>query len=147
MGLLPTLNTYKTEDNVRNFLIKEFPRLVIMAGYSMVDVKSPRFSATPKSTSVGNGVENNMVGHIDAPRIVDAVILTIKHCPADDCTILTMAYIQGLKDEIIIDRVPYERSQYYKLKSAALRYFADGFTKMYDLHVYENRTESGLLSD
>ncbi|QGG60097.1 DUF1492 domain-containing protein [Loigolactobacillus bifermentans] len=141
VGLLPVLNTNKTEDNVRNFLINEFPRFVVKAGYSMVDVKSPRFSALPKSEPVGNGIEDALVEHADAPRIVTAAVNAIRRCPDKYQKILYMAYILELTDDEIIEQVPYERSQYYRLKSEALRWFADAFENTFDLHVYVRKSD------
>lgn len=141
MGLLPVLNTYKTEDNARNFLTDEFPRFVVKAGYSMVDVRSPRFSALPKSTPVGNGAEDAMVDHADAPRIATAAVNAIRRCPDKYQKILSMAYILELTDDEIIEQVPYERSQYYRLKSEALRWFADAFENTFDLHAYIQKSD------
>lgn len=136
VGLLPIVNTSETEDNARNFLTEEFPRFVVKAGYSSVDIKSPRFSAIPRGTSVDNGVENNMIEHIDAPRIVNAVIDAINRCPEKYRKILKLCYVDQLSESAILARLNYERSTYYRLKALALNWFADAFESTMDLHSY-----------
>ncbi len=139
VGLLPIENICETENNVRNFLSEEFPRFIVKAGYSTVDIQSPKFSAIPHGTSVSNGVENNMIEHIDAPRIVNAVIDAINRCPEKYRKILKLCYVDQLSESAILARLNYERSTYYRLKALSLNWFADAFENTIDLHSYKKR--------
>lgn len=138
MDLLPIVNKEATEDIVRTFLDIDFPRYVLKAGSSMVDVKSPSFSSLPPSTKAGNSVEDNMIEHIDAPKIVNAVIDAINRCPDIYKQILRLKFILQLTDEQVNARLPYGRAQYYRLKAISMLYFADAFENTEDLHIYED---------
>lgn len=136
MGLLPAVNSNRTQDNVRNFLTDEFPRFIVKSGYSQLEVQSPRISDLPKSQIVGNNVEDGMIDYFESNRIVLAVVNAIDRCPKPYSKILRMAYILEMKDDDIIITVPYERTQFYRLKAKAFLWFADAFEDTYDLHVY-----------
>lgn len=137
MGLLPAINVNRTMDSVRNFLTDEFPRYVVKSGYSLLEVQSTRISGMPKAQVFKNNTEESMVDHFESNRIVLLVVQSINKCPDPYSKILRMAYILEMKDDDIIETVPYERSQFYRLKAKALLWFADAFEDTYDLHVYD----------
>jgi len=136
VGLLPAVNSNRTQDNVRNFLTDEFPRFIVKSGYSQLEVQSPRISDLPKSQIVGNSAEDGMVDYFESNRIVLAVVKAIDRCPKPYSKILRMAYIEEMNDTDIIVTVPYERSQFYRLKAKAFLWFADTFEDTCDLHIY-----------
>lgn len=80
MGLLPTINELKTAQTARMYLNDKFPKLVMMAGFSMIDVKSPQFSITPITPHVDNGTERNMINRLNASQLVNDTIDAIKRC-------------------------------------------------------------------
>jgi ArpU family phage transcriptional regulator len=135
--LLPTVNKKETETNVKQFLSGDFQRLIVKAGYSKFQLKSPGFSDMPKAASIGNPLEENLVKHVDADNTVRAAVNAINRCPERYRVILQLAYIQDLTDEMIIAQIPYERSRYYDLKTNACLWFADAFELYIDLHAYK----------
>ena len=143
MELLPTINELKTAQTARMYLSDKFPKLVMMAGFSMIDIKSPRFSAAPITPHADNGAERNMINRINAAQLVNDTIDAIKRCTGVYQKILLLAYIQELNETAILEQIPYERSHYYELKAKALVYFADSFINTYDLHEYD--TNGGAI--
>lgn len=84
MSLLPRINETETQDKVREYLKKDFPRLVMQAGYSMLDVKSPSFGGIgSKSSNVRNSLEDKIVDHFEARPKVIATIRAINNCLVD----------------------------------------------------------------
>lgn len=136
MGILPFIDKRQTANNVRNFFTKEFPRLVTRSGYSMNQLQSSKLSSMPSSKTVVNNVELAMINHINADEIVKSVVDAINACPTNYSRILRLSYIDELRDVDVLEQVPYERAQFYRMKRKALLYFADSFVDTYDLHAY-----------
>ncbi|WDT66090.1 hypothetical protein NV391_02475 [Companilactobacillus crustorum] len=138
MGLLPQVDEKATQDNVKEYLKKDFPRLVVQAGYSMLEVQSPSFGGIgSKGNNVRNGIEDKIIDHFDARPIVNDTVRAINHCPEKYSLILRGLYIEDLKDWEIESKVSYGHTQYTTNKKIALLYFADAFQSIDDLHIYE----------
>ncbi|WP_164966345.1 ArpU family phage packaging/lysis transcriptional regulator [Companilactobacillus metriopterae] len=97
----------KTENNVRNYFSNRFPKLVMKAGYSMSQLKSPVIEDMPSSTAYGNSVE------IDARLVVIETIVAIDRCQIKYQRLLRLKYIDELPNYIIMERLGYEKTQYY----------------------------------
>lgn len=136
VGLVALVNTHSTVDKVRNFLTEEFTHLVVKAGYSMVQVQSPNMSGLIKAATTSNNVERGMIDHMDAQRIVPEVVGAIYRCPEPYSKILKLVYLQQLPEKLVLDQLPYERAQYYRLKFKSLLWFADSYERITDFHVY-----------
>jgi len=138
MSLLPRVNETETQDKVKNYLKKDFPRLVMQAGYSMLQVQSPSFGGIgSNSSNVRNSLEDKMVDHFEAKPIVLATIKAINHCPEKASWILRELYIKELKDSEVERASMYSHSTYQEKKKVAWLWFADAFQNTEDLHVYE----------
>lgn len=136
MSLFARVNTLSTEDKVRNFLTEDFPHLVVKAGYSKLDVKSPSMSGGPRASMVGNGIENGMIDHFEARRLVPQVEDAMSRCPDPYDRILEMFYVDELSEDDVLNQLHMSRSKLYRLKHQALIWFADSFEYVMDLHVY-----------
>jgi len=143
MSLLPRINETETQDKVREYLKKDFPRLVMQAGYSMLDVKSPSFGGIgSKNSNVRNSLEDKIVDHFEARPKVIATIRAINNCPGRYSLILKDLYVKGMKDYETETDVNFGHTQYQTKKKIALLWFADAFQATEDLHVYEQVTWS-----
>ncbi|MQS44259.1 ArpU family phage packaging/lysis transcriptional regulator [Companilactobacillus mishanensis] len=137
MGLLPVIDEVETQGEVRSYFEQEFPRLVLQAGYSMLDIQSPSFTGMPKGSFVNN-TEESMMRHLEAIDLVQATIESITKCPETEKNILMFAYVYKMRDRNIQIRLGYQHSRYNLLKNQALLAFADAFQKYHDFHVYED---------
>ncbi|WP_169922443.1 ArpU family phage packaging/lysis transcriptional regulator [Lactobacillus terrae] len=133
----------KTENNVRNYFSNKFPQLVMKAGYSMSQLKSPVIDDMPSSTPYGNTVEKQLVAYIDARLVVIETIVAIDRCPIKYQRLLRLKYIDELPNYIIMERLGYEKTQYYENTKKAYIWFANSFERTMDLHVYK----TGLFPD
>lgn len=137
MGLLRQVDTDRTEKNVKNYFEKEFPRLVLQAGYSMLDVQSPKFDVTGISSLSGdNSTENGMISHFEAQRLVKATVKAINRCPLIYRKILRAVYLNDQPDITTQMSLGYQHAQYNVKKKKAYLYFADSFIKIHDFHAY-----------
>lgn len=128
-----------TESNVRKYLEKEFPRLVLQAGYSMLDVQSPKFDITGGGGhSVRNSIEDKIDGHFYAEQLVSSTIRSIRKCPIKCQRILYDVYVKGRNDIDVQLDLKYEHAQYNVVKNKAFLYFADSFQRVHDFHEYMN---------
>ncbi|WP_125588367.1 ArpU family phage packaging/lysis transcriptional regulator [Companilactobacillus jidongensis] len=140
MKLMPDINKKKTYVSVRKYFEKDFQRFVLMAGYSMLEVQSPRFSVTPTShNNSGNGQENKIIGHFEAQEIVKTTIKSINSCPDPSNKILINVYIKQMMNVDVQDLLGYGHAQFNVLKNRAFLNFADAFMNVTDLHVYEDQ--------
>lgn len=137
MVFLPKIEIKKTEDKVERYLEEEFPRLVVQAGYSMLEVQSPKFDSVGSSGSVRNSMEDRIVGHFDAQPKVIQTVNAINRCPKISKKILWSLYVKEMSNREAQLSIGYSRSQYGKLKKRALLWFADSFQRVQDLHVYK----------
>lgn len=138
MGLLPRVDEKATQDNVKEYLKKEFPRLVVQAGYSMLEVQSPSFGGIgSKGNNVRNSIEDRIIDHFDARPTVIATIKAINNCPEKPSWILRQLYIEGMTDSKVEIASNYSHSTYQDKKKIAWLWFADAFQATKDLHVYE----------
>jgi phage transcriptional regulator, ArpU family len=138
MGLLPRVDEKATQNNVKEYLKKEFPRLVVQAGYSMLEVQSPSFGGIgSKGNNVRNGIEDKIVDHFNAKPTVIATIRAIDHCPEKSSSILRKLYICGMTDAEVERSSSYSHSTYQNKKKDAWLWFADAFQSTRDFHVYE----------
>lgn len=138
MGLLPRVDEKATQDNVKEYLKKEFPRLVVQAGYSMLEVQSPSFGGIGSNgNNVRNSIEDKIVDHFNARSTVLATIRAINHCPEKSSSILRKLYIYGMTDAEVERSSIYSHSTYQTKKKDAWLWFADAFQSTRDFHVYE----------
>lgn len=138
MGLLPRVDEKATQDNVKEYLKKDFPRLVVQAGYSMLEVQSPSFGGIgSKSSNVRNSIEDKIMNHFDARPMVIATIRAIDNCPEKPSWILRKLYIDGMTDAEVERASIYSHSTYQDKKKDAWLWFADAFQSTKDFHVYE----------
>nr|DAX90268.1 MAG TPA: transcriptional regulator [Caudoviricetes sp.] len=127
-----------TEDNVKQFLSREYPRMKRIAGRDRTGVSSPSMDGMPKGSSYGNSVERRLVQSIYAKQVVEAVQDAIHCCDAFSCKVLTMLYINGYSDTQTYTAIGYQRSNYFsRVKPKALLQFADAYL-LDDLKIYKN---------
>lgn len=137
MGLLKRVDTDKTEANVKRYFEVEFPRLVLQAGYSMLDVQSPKFDITGGNASgINNGTEDGIINHFDAQRLVKLTVNAINRCPMIYKKILRSVYVMEQPDITTQMSLGYQHAQYNVLKNKAYLYFADSFYRTHDFHCY-----------
>lgn len=138
MSLLPRINESKTQDNVKEYLKEDFPRLVMQAGYSMLEVQSPSFGGVGgSSNSYRNSLEDKIVDHFEVRPKVIATVKAINNCPGKYSVILKELYILNRRDWEVERDVNYGHTQYQNKKKIALLWFADAFQSTQDFHVYE----------
>lgn len=137
-SLLKEPDEKKTISNVRNFLNKEFPRLMTKSRTSLSDIQAVTISDMPSVKSIRNSNEDKITSVITAKEAVDETIWAIESCPSVYRAILWLRYIEELKDSAIMERLIFSQSRYYELKNSAMLWFADGFEEYYDLHVYKS---------
>jgi len=138
MSLLPIIDEKKTQDKVKDYLKKDFPRFVVKAGYSMLEVKSPKFDGVGgNGNNVRNNLEDNIVDHIEAKPMVIATVDAINNCPEKPSWILRQLYLEGMTDAEVERASIYSHSTYQDKKKAAWLWFADAFQNTKDFHVYK----------
>lgn len=139
MGLLPEIDEKKTQDKVRHYLEKEFPRLVLQAGYSMLEVQSPKFDITGGSgANVRNSLEDKIIDHFKARPEVFATVKAIRRCPEPYKQILIDLYVKDLQGVDVQEIMGYGHAQFNILKKRSLLYFADSFQNHHDFHEYKD---------
>jgi len=111
---------------------------VVKAGYSMLQVKSPRFDGIGgKSGSVRNNLEDNIIDHFEAKPMVIATVKAINNCPGNPSWILRQLYLEDMTDAEVERGSIYSHSTYQDKKKEAWLWFADAFQNTIDFHVYK----------
>ena len=127
-----------TEENVKKFLGREYPRMKRIAGQDNMGISSPSFDGMPKGRNAGNSVERRLVQSIYAKQVVQAVGSAIHACDAFSCKVLTMLYIEGRSDTETYLEIGYQKRNYYqRIKPRALLEFAEAYM-LDDLKIYKN---------
>ena len=126
-----------TRKNVRKFLKKTFPRLIMLSKISSTQLQSPTLSDMPTSKPVGNVNEKKIINMLEAQRLVKEVINIIKCCRGHGSTILFDVYVLNIADWKTANKIGYSEARYQDLKNQSLLDFADGFMFEKDFHVYK----------
>lgn len=127
-----------TEENVKKFLGREYPRMKRIAGQDNTGISSPSFDGMPKGRNAGNSVERRLVQSIYARQVVQAVGNAIHACDAFSCKVLTLLYIEGRSDTETYLEIGYQKRNYYqRIKPRALLEFAEAYM-LDDLKIYKN---------
>lgn len=135
--LFPELDKRETAKNVNKFLRTEFPSCVRIAGTVMSELQSPNYSGMPKGSPIGNPAESTIVRRTNAKMVVDATMNAMGCCDVTSQRILRLCYISQYEDEIVQEKIGYQRTRFYYYKNEALRQFADCY-KLDDLNIYLN---------
>lgn len=154
MSLFPEIDFNKTAEYCDNFLRNDFKRAVRMAGYDLIDLKSPALSSAPAPSNGMNNVEDRLVAGLTAEGIAKAGRQSMYHCFKTSRIILVALYLDELSPGEVARKVKYEHSQYSVLKRRALNEFADRYEywerkyncyPIIDLHIYKkvNRQSTG----
>lgn len=149
MNLFREIDYDATADKTEYFFTKQLDRLLFRTGHSMASLKSPVMSDMPKGNSCGNNQETKLIESIEVDKVIKAVHEAIFHCNEIGKTILIMLFIDGKSKDYVINHIPYEQAQFYRLKTKALVDFADLYEhyqgtydvadeNQLDLHVYKN---------
>lgn len=126
-----------TSKNVKHFLSKIFPRLIMLSGLDSTQLQSPTLSDMPTSKPVGNSNEKKIINMLEAQRIVKEVIKSMKCCRGHSSTILFDVYVLEVSAVKIEMKIGFSQAQFYRLKKKALLDFADAFMYEKDFHVYK----------
>jgi ArpU family phage transcriptional regulator len=91
-------------------------------------LQSPQFDGMPKSPSIDNHLEANVVNHVYAGNWVQRVNNTINGLVDDRYRIiLNLYYLKHVDDGSIMARIGLEKSRYYEAKKDALVTFAEAW--------------------
>lgn len=127
-----------TEENVKHFLGREYPRMKRIAGRDNTGISSPSFDGMPKGTNNGNSVERRLVQSIYAKQVVQATYNAIQSCDAFSCKVLTLLYLDGRSDTETYLAIGYQRRNYFqRIKPKALLEFAEAYL-LDDLKIYKS---------
>lgn len=137
MILLPVINEKETKINVREYFNKEFPRLILQAGYSMSEISSSHFSLAPSYNMNISRNEDVVINGLEAQETVKATIKAIKICPGIYNKILLSVYVKGIANNDVEMLLGYSHAQYNRLKGKSFVYFADAFSSIRDFRVYK----------
>lgn len=127
-----------TEENVKHFLKREYPRMKRIAGRDDTGISSPSMDGMPKGTNNGNSVERRLVQSIYARQVVEATHRAINSCDAFSSEVLKLLYLQGRSDTETYMKIGYQRRNYFqRIKPKALLEFAEAYM-LDDLKIYKN---------
>ena len=127
-----------TEDNVKQFLSREYPRMKRIARRDNTGVSSPSMDGMPKVSAYGNSVERRLVQSIYAKQVVEAVQDAIDCCDAFSSKVLTLLYLDGYSDTQTYTAIGYQRRNYFqRIKPRALLEFAEAYL-LDDLKIYKS---------
>ena len=147
----PEIDVKATENNVKRFLLRDYPRAKRMAGKNITNLQSPSINGMPSGTPVGNPKEQQIVQRAYAQQVVIATEEAIGLCDTVSQQILRMLYQKHYNDTMCFVSLHYGKSQYFNhLKPQALLQFAEAF-QLGDLMVSRkksdwNRTKIGLIA-
>lgn len=141
MELIPEIDEKKTAVKAKRFLNKEFPKLVLLAGLSDADIKSPTISDMPSSSPVGNANEEAMIKKFERQDEVKNVIKAINSTSRFKRKILWDVYINKIADWKIAQSIGYGSTRYKELKNQAAIDFACAMEAYgVDLIIYKKAT-------
>lgn len=127
-----------TEENVKRFLKREYPRMKRIARRDNTGISSPSFDGMPKGINNGNSVERRLVQSIYARQVAQATKDAIDACDAFSCKVLTMLYLENKSDTETYMAIGYQRRNYFeRIKPKALLEFAEAYL-LDDLKIYKN---------
>lgn len=129
MTLIPEIDEQASRDNARS-LLKKYRQQARMAGRPLTDVKSPAITDMPKIPSIGNGIENKVVGIIDARNEVEMIDRGLAMLPCTSYWVLFYSYCN--KEYLTYSEIAYRMEGYSVesikgLKSKALLEFAEAY--------------------
>lgn len=134
MALFPELNKRQTVDNVRRLFEKELPRLENMA---QVSIGSPTISDMPSAPKSGNTNVDKYTNYVWAKETLAKVRNACEFMPEPYRTMLKMRYFNKMT-WVEIEAVKYHTDRRgQQLIEQAFLYFADAFSDVEDLRVFE----------
>lgn len=144
--LFEELDCNKKCDKVDEFLTDDLEKLILMAGRSLTDLRSPSLSLALGHSNGSNHAEASIIRGLNAEAEIRAIHHTIYHLPEMSKIIMRDLYIYKMENWQIAEAIRYGHSQYNFLKRRAQLFFADSFDHwqrymncepIIDLHKYK----------
>ncbi len=138
MILQASFNEKQTKANVRHYFDKELPRLILQSGYSQNEIRSSHLSLAPSfGINLNDRSEDIILNSMEAQEIVKGTLRAINLCHDPYRKILLNVYINEASNNNVQALLGYSHAQYNRLKGKAFICFADAFSNIKDLRVYE----------
>lgn len=149
--LFKEVDSDATIERVSGFLKHDLERLILQSGHRMSDLKSPKLSSMPGSSSRQNHAEDIIIRGINAEAEVQAVHATIQHLPNTSRVIMLGMFVDHHQWFEVSNRLYTSKTTLWKKRRQALLEFADGFDywqrfyqcePIVDLHRYKEIAEN-----
>ncbi|AWP46330.1 transcriptional regulator [Levilactobacillus brevis] len=133
--VFPKIDKQATCHKVASFLKWTLPRMVLIAGKSLTDLRSPNYDGMPKAPASGNSNDARIVQKMYAQEVIKQTVEAMGKCDKECRELLDMLYLQDYTDTMCYLDLGYSESTYsHSKKPKALLQFADVYL-MEDLRV------------